>query len=875
MYKNKKQYGMSAVPVVVILMLIAVVVGIITYHVALNVSGYSVNGTYGAYETLTGNKIPPKNLPGSIFGGVGGYDADSDGHVGPAGGQGGSVGSGNTSGGYRPEIPGQAGSGGSTSGGSDESPDAPIIPTPETKIYRIYTTFMFAPKFRPMDLYMPDYPAYMFSNGKTRLCTTYVGNYDNMTYTAFLKDDKAHPLFDWSQGLFDTIGQLYLENQTPVSIEPGRDIINGIGAGIDISETINWVHDPVNNEYYAEMVIISHDYFADAMAYILEISIWDSIYQDMGEEELVFISSPKYQTNYTVKSFLTEMGVTSHFSEDFSKVKLGNEERDVIGAEMYYGDVTRGTINEIMNSSMQWEQDEFDDVIGLCYNEIHLYTGEITKTPQNIQGLYAGLSIPSQWYGNGMAWPSEQFNATYNDLLHSEELMGDYYYDEATNQLFLQTDDGLGNKTHLPVGTVKYITSSRFEKIYPENFNDQVEWINYGDGYYDTYTEIYVSLPEPDENSMFYFELSIYDELGNYYRLDNYDRSTSLTIGSSSNLIGLTYEEILNNYQFHEDVVYHGDGCFGIDGYHNDYLVSAIDLESEIDPKTLNDEIAWTYDAFENEYYAWLHVDCRDYALDVEPYIIEVQFIDSETGEEYYFERVAMPMSFGGSESSDAFNKLHLRSENSGIYAKPTESMRYSDVLSWAANEWDYYFGFNKAEKTVSLDYPYNLFDIVSVNGQQDLNQKVEWHHGEYKYYGDTYDMYATVKVEVDSALAEDEFMIMFSYRDEICKTYKKPTEEMTWEEWLLATELHPDFKVDNLHSYEYEWDNSRYDYCQLYFRVPGTDDYQRVGDIFEIHQKYSDLDVYYEDLPYRGHEYFTRTMSTEGMPVIDYGFPE
>lgn len=76
MYKIKKNKAISGVFVCCIFILIAMVVSYITYKVSLNVSGYAVDGTYGAYETLTGNKIEKPNRPEDIAGGMGTFGSN-------------------------------------------------------------------------------------------------------------------------------------------------------------------------------------------------------------------------------------------------------------------------------------------------------------------------------------------------------------------------------------------------------------------------------------------------------------------------------------------------------------------------------------------------------------------------------------------------------------------------------------------------------------------------------------------------------------------------------------------------------------------------------------------------------------------------------
>lgn len=73
MFKLHKLKGLSAIPIVVILMLCGAAVGIISYNVAMDVEYEAEMGTYEAYETLTGDSIgrePPKNVVGGVGGSI-------------------------------------------------------------------------------------------------------------------------------------------------------------------------------------------------------------------------------------------------------------------------------------------------------------------------------------------------------------------------------------------------------------------------------------------------------------------------------------------------------------------------------------------------------------------------------------------------------------------------------------------------------------------------------------------------------------------------------------------------------------------------------------------------------------------------------------
>lgn len=72
MFKFKQSCGLSAVPVVVILMLCGVVVSIFTFNTGKTTTTAALDGTYQSYETLTGEEIQdPYYPPGSTPGGVG------------------------------------------------------------------------------------------------------------------------------------------------------------------------------------------------------------------------------------------------------------------------------------------------------------------------------------------------------------------------------------------------------------------------------------------------------------------------------------------------------------------------------------------------------------------------------------------------------------------------------------------------------------------------------------------------------------------------------------------------------------------------------------------------------------------------------------
>lgn len=206
---KKKDPGIAPVVVVAILMLCALAVAYLAWSLSLNVSGETVDGTYEAYEILTGDEIEdPYHVPegaypgGSITGGTGGiYDYNDKGND-------------------TLEKPGEKG------------------------VYRVYV--------RVFDDTMGYY--YPFENGDVRQCYTFYSEPDWRTYADFLSDTDAHDNFEYNA----SNNTLSVDGRAHGEIYEVYDIFmdgSGNEESVSASDAIDWYTNGDN--YYTEILIIA------------------------------------------------------------------------------------------------------------------------------------------------------------------------------------------------------------------------------------------------------------------------------------------------------------------------------------------------------------------------------------------------------------------------------------------------------------------------------------------------------------------------------------------------------------------------------------------------------------------------------------------
>lgn len=415
MFKIKKDKGLAPVFVVAILMLCAVVVSYITYRVSLNVSGYAVNGTYDAYETLTGNKIPHKNNPGDIAGGIGGI-----GDV--------PVSSGSSSDDYEEKIP-DAGS------------------------YNISIEFNDTELDWGYQFKDSDYDTYLY----------YAYNEDcsAMTYEQFLMDNAKHSEFRYTN---KNGGTIVIEDREPSEIYCIQDGFHW--NDVDLTDVIRWQYDEEYDCHMAHIYIeTSFNLKENERVYSFYLETYNIASDEEEWQYCSFFSTEELSTLDDFKKYIY-VGL----SEDYSTYTFKNNEIANVSRLGFYiddnGNYLSGSPAEMQDYTFKIvagygnENKRFGElVVEVQPNEYYQaadgeITTELPTTPQTGDIYYYGdyeyhyNSTIYQYYG--FFWQEENLNGwsvrvrdtsktSYGEILR--EIAGkpvvnlDYTFYECTNMV--------------------------------------------------------------------------------------------------------------------------------------------------------------------------------------------------------------------------------------------------------------------------------------------------------------------------------------------------------------------------------------------------------------------------------------------------------
>lgn len=364
---NKKDKGISAVSVCCIFMLIAMIVPYITYKVSLNVSGYAVNGTYDAYETLTGHRIPHNN-PEDIAGGIGNV----------------TVNSGSSSDDYEEEMP-------------------------EVGSYAVSIEF-----------YDPELGWYYEFDGNSRASFIYKEDCSTMTYRDFLKDDKKHPKFDYVDGTLNPNGTLYIENRGPSDIQyiSASDGHNGWNDDIDVSDTIKWTYDSEHDIYWAEIYIeTSFNLKEGERIYSFSSEIYNVIKDEYEWQYCSFFSTEELSTLDDFKKYIY-VGL----SEDYSTYTFKDDAVFNVTYLDFYTNETKnweaGTPEEMREYTFSMIEEEH-----VTYGEIYV---EIENMPYVVDIIWQKEGY-NKTFTDQIIIEKDLSNYKYGDIFNDSSILNSGY----------------------------------------------------------------------------------------------------------------------------------------------------------------------------------------------------------------------------------------------------------------------------------------------------------------------------------------------------------------------------------------------------------------------------------------------------------------